>query len=169
MKVLRKLGTSEAGQLFQAEDIENLFDKMLGADFKPSLVDKALAKLWDNGLPGMMEVQELDALPAALIAMEPRLTLQQVDEACGKLEDLAILLLTTARAARHEVQESMADVGGATAACKVQGDQALAFLDDAAKGEFGFVALTPEEATEHAKLVRSMTGQSTKRGKSKAG
>lgn len=115
-------------------------------------VDRALARISFHGLPALLEFLGDDTdLLAALTAIEPKLKLCELDEACSKLEDLAINLLAATRGCRHTASE-FAEMHGASAlASKALGEEAIEMMDKLTELE----VLDEDEASNNAKLLRS--------------
>ena len=139
-------------------DLQALLDQ-LEASMPAGKVDKALARLAEGGLMGLVATASEGTLAAALAAIDPTLTLSDVDAACGKLEDLAILLLSQARCTRHEVSELADRHAASTPSGKVLAKQALDVLDEL--GAAG--ALEEDEIATNRKLIASLAGGGGKR------
>ncbi len=136
--------------------IEMSFDDLLGAAFDTVSVtkaDRAIARLSSGGIPVIIQILSNDSLAPALIAIDPTLKLSELDEACGKLEDLAILILSTARAARHEVGEDFARANPTAMALYSYAADALEVADLLEEMDL----LKKDELDRNRKLLRSAT------------
>lgn len=132
--------------------IEAMFDE-IAAELPVTPVDRALARIALNGLPALLEFLEDDGLLGALTAIDPKLKLSDLDEACSKLEDLAINLLASARGCRHTVEAHGKMHGSGTLAAKVIGEEARAALDKLEE----LAMLDDDEVARNAKLIRAVS------------
>ena len=141
--------------------LDMVFDEARADNLPPATdADLALTAIGATGVPGIVAFVGDGDLPAALLGCCPTLTLADIDAACGKLEDLAILLLTQTRATRHEVAEAIATAGAESPAIGEFGEDALEMLD--VLGELG--ALEPEEIEANRRQLTSALGIKHKRG-----
>lgn len=151
-----KLSSMEFGEV-DGRVIELAFDDDVELPF--SKEDRALGALTSGGLPVLLDAIGEGQLPAVLAAVDPTLKLSEIDAACGKLEDLAILILTAARGCRHENAAAIAGASPTKLAAHQYGANALNCLDFLAE----FELLEPDEIETNRRLLRSAS--STARSK----
>ena len=141
-----------------SKPIDVVFDEI--ANSMPlTQVDRALGHVSVGSLPLLLALAEDDQLHAALVAVDPKLSLDDVDEGCGKLEDLAIALLTATRNCRHEVRGLIDANSRATLAAKVMGPAAGEALDKLADADL----LSEAEIDQRRKLLRNANKAESKR------
>ena len=132
------------------KDVEVTFDDL--DDSMPiSEADRAIARLAMVPMPIIVDLADEKSLSGMLVAIDPKLSLADVDEGLSKLEDLAIALLTISRECRHAMGGLMRANSGATSAAKVLAADAKDCLPPLE--ELGIVS--EDEAEANAKLLQS--------------
>lgn len=143
---------SETSSLLQDLAAQMGLDEDLG-ELPVTPAEHAAVTLCLVPLPAMVAMAGEDAIPPALTAIDPKLTLGDVDAACAKIEDLAIMMLSQVRATRHEVASAIAGASERTLAAKAYGEGALGALD--LLKSLG--PLDEEEVENNRRLLRSVT------------
>ena len=109
-------------------EMEELFNEMV-ASLDISREDVALSKLLMAGVPALADLASEDRLLAGLVAMEPKLTMAELESACAKIEDLAIALLVATRSERHVAKAGMTAEGADALGAETHGDEAIEILE----------------------------------------
>ena len=102
-------------------------------------------------MPIIVDIADKQNLSAMLVAIDPKLSLSDVDEGLSKLEDLAIALLTISRECRHAMGGLMRANIGTTSAARIlsaEADDCLPTLEE-------LEIITDGEAEANARLLRS--------------
>lgn len=140
-------------QFSESEDLEMPVTK----------ADRVLGVLGSGGLPLLTSVVGEGDLVPVLTAIDPTLKLSDIDDACSKLEDLAILLLTTVRANRHQIKDDIAGTNAGMLASHVYGEQATELMDSLAELDI----MDEDEIENSRKLLQStITGGKRKTSRS---
>ena len=112
----------------EAGDMERLLQEMAD-EMDISREDMALSKLLMAGMPAIADLASDDKLLPALVAIEPKLTMAELESCCAKIEDLAIALLASVRSERHAAKDAETSEGSGTQGSTLHGEEALEILE----------------------------------------
>ena len=122
----RKIVTS--ARELKAKGMERLVADMVES-LGISSEELTVARISAAGLPGLADLADADKLGAAMVGIDPKMTLAGIDTCCGRLEDLAIALLVGIRGERHANAALLKTHGGNAPAAAVHGDRAIEILE----------------------------------------